>query len=273
MIAIRFVDIVFVYHLRDERQIAWHGRRHSHGSELHELHYFISGAGSFRNGPGTWTITPGSLHLTPPGTEHQIVATDIRRPITYYAVLFDASGDDELYKLLSRLGPDAGPSEIGTSRRFFFADILERHFSAREDLVRAAQHNFIAFLYDLAAGSAARGAVDNAHVEKALAIMQLSIEKGLSLADICERLQLTREHFVRVFSERMGMPPMKYYSRLKIEAGRAMLSSTNLRIQEIADKLGFANQFNFTRTFKRLANMSPTEYRARCLQRADFTAE
>jgi len=269
----RFVDIVFVYHLLDERQIAWHGRRHSHGPELHEMHYFISGAGRFRNGPGVWTISPGSLHITPPGVVHQIVATDTRKPITYYAVLFDAAGDEELNGLLARLGPDAGPSKIGTSRRFFFADLLERHFSGRSDLVLAAHHNFIAFLYDLVAGSTAQGAADNAHVEKALAIMQMSIERELDLSAICERLQLSREHFVRIFSERMGMPPMKYYARLKIEAARAMLSSTNLRVQEIADKLGYANQFNFTRTFKRLADMSPTEYRARCLQRADFTAE
>ena len=70
----------------------------------------------------------------------------------------------------------------------------------------------------------------------------------------------------------MGMPPMRYYSRLKIEAAQAMLSSTNLRIQEIADKLGYVNQFNFTRAFRRVSGMSPSSYRATCLQRADFAA-
>ena len=83
--------------------------------------------------------------------------------------------------------------------------------------------------------------------------------------------RLSREHFVRVFTERMGMPPMRYYTRLKIEAARAMLSSTNLRVQEIADKLGFENQFGFARAFKRVSGMTPTEYRATCLQRSDFT--
>jgi len=49
-----------------------------------------------------------------------------------------------------------------------------------------------------------------------------------------------------------------------------MLSSTNMRVQEIADKLDFENQFNFTRAFKRVSGIAPTEYRATCLQRADF---
>jgi len=268
----QFVDIVFVYHLRDERQITWHGRRHSHGPGLYELHYFISGAGSFRNGRHTWTIAPGTLHLTAPLVEHQILALDAKRPITYYAVLFSAAEDAELLELLDRCGHHEAPWLIGTSRRFFFADLLERHFSSRSDLISAGRHSFIAFLYDLAAGAAPHGVVDNAHVEKALAIMQMSIEKDLDLDSLCARLQLSSEHFVRVFSQRMGMPPMKYYSRLKIEAARAMLSSTNLHVREIADKLGFANQFNFTRAFKRFADMSPSEYRARCLQRADFSA-
>jgi len=110
-------------------------------------------------------------------------------------------------------------------------------------------------------------------VEKALAIMQGAIEGDLDLGALCERIELSREHFVRLFSERMGMPPMRYYSRLKIEAARAMLSSTNLRVQEIADKLGYENQFGFARAFKRVSGMSPTLYRATCIQRADFAAE
>ena len=267
----RFHDLIFVYHLRDERQIAWHGRVHSHPDGLFELHYFISGEGSFRNGDTVFSIEPGSLYLTPPETVHQISATNARRPITYYALLFDAGADGEVLGLLGALGLRRGAYRIGTSQRFFFADLLEKSRSARSELVKAANHGLLAFLYSLDGGLAAsRASADNVHVEKALAIMQSSIEGSLELGELCGRLQLSREHFVRLFSERMGMPPMRYYSRLKIEAARAMLSSTNLRVQEIADKLGYVNQFNFARAFRRASGMSPSGYRATCLQRADF---
>jgi AraC-like DNA-binding protein/mannose-6-phosphate isomerase-like protein (cupin superfamily) len=272
--SMRFEDIVFVYHLRDERQIAWHGRLHSHEGSLYELHYFISGEGSFRNRETVHSIAPGTLYITPPGVVHQIFATDARRPITYYAVLIDADGEAELLELLERLGSRLDPIVVGTSQRFFFADLLEKSSSDKRALVQAANHGLLSFLYALDGGlSTSRAPTDNAHVEKALAIMQGSIEGDLDLGALCDRIQLSREHFVRLFSERMGMPPMRYYSRLKIEAARAMLSSTNLRVQEIADKLGYENQFNFARAFRRVSDMSPTEYRATCLQRADFTAE
>jgi AraC-like DNA-binding protein len=274
----RFEDVVFVYHLRDERQIAWHGRLHSHAAGQYELHYFISGEGSFRNRGVVHSIEPGTLHITPPGVPHQIFATDARRPITYYAVLIDVEGDTELLDLLERLGTEPGsrrrPLIVGTSQRFFFADLLEKSSSGKRALVLSAYHGLVSFLYALDGGqSASRAPTDNAHVEKALAIMQNSIEGELDLGALCDRIQLSREHFVRLFSERMGMPPMRYYSRLKIEAARAMLSSTNLQVQEIADKLGYDNQFNFARAFRRVSGMSPTAYRATCLQRADFTME
>jgi AraC-like DNA-binding protein len=273
----RFEDVVFVYHLRDEAQIAWHGRSHSHSAGLYELHYFISGEGSFRNLGTVHRIEPGTLYFTPPGSIHQISATNAKRPITYYAVLIDAEGEAELLSLLEFLqegrGLGRGPIVVGTAQRFFFADLLEKSASGRSELVKAAYHGLLAFLYGLAAGQvAARGTSDNAHVEKALAIMQGAIERNLDLGALCARIQLSREHFVRVFTERMGMPPMRYYTRLKIEAARAMLSSTNLHVQEIADKLGFGNQFGFARAFKRVCGMSPSEYRATCLQRADFVA-
>ena len=269
----KFDDLVFVYHLNDERQLAWHGRKHVHPPDLFELHYFISGTGCFQNGNTIWSITPGSLYLTPPGMMHQILASDEKKPITYYAVLFDASNDEELGHLLKRLTLHREPFNVGTSRRFFFANLLERHFSKKDDLILAAHHNFIAFLYDISAGSAPQGPLDNAHVEKAIAIMQMSIEKKLSLSTLCDRLQLSHEHFIRVFTDRMRIPPMHYYVQLKMEAARAMLSSTNLRIHEIADKLGFESQFSFTRTFKRHTQLSPSEFRAQCLQRADFTQD
>jgi AraC-like DNA-binding protein len=270
---VRFEDVVFVYHLRDERQMAWHGRVHSHGGGLYELHYFISGEGSFRNRGAIHTIGPGTLHITPPGVVHQIIATDARKPMTYYAVLIDAELEPELLRLLDSLGSRPGPLPVGTSQRFFFAELLEKSSSGRRPLVQGAYHGLLSFLYSLEGGQAAsRAPTDNAHVEKALAIMQGSIEGELDLSALCARIRLSREHFVRLFSERMGMPPMRYYSRLKIEAARAMLSSTNLRVQEIADKLGYENQFNFARAFRRVAGMSPTEYRATYLQRPDFVA-
>jgi len=260
----RIEDIVFVYHLEDEGLMSWHGRLHRHSPGKFEFHYSISGEGSFRCGPIRYSLNPGDLFLIKPEEDHQLIPAGKRRPVTYYAVLFDTEGEEELESILE--ANTANPRHIGLSHRFFFADILEKNISGKDRLVTAARYQFTAFIYSLDYGlPSGSSSADNVHVEKALAIMHGSIEKAFDLSAISSRLGIGREHFVRLFSERMGMPPMKYYIRLKIEAARSMLASTNIRIGEISDKLGFNTQFNFSRTFRREAGLSPTEFRTRCL--------
>lgn len=270
----RFEDIVFVYHLSDPGQIAWHGRDHCHGDNLYEIHYFVSGEGSFRNASARYAIEKGNLYVSAPGMWHQILATVPERPITYYALLIDVSGDEETGELLKRLVGRGEARIIGTGYRFFFADILQKHLSTMPELEFSARHSLISLLYQIAAGKGASCATsDNAHIEKAIAIMQARIERHLDLGELCEFLDVSREHFVRLFSCSMGIPPMRYYAGLKIEAARAMLSSTNLHVGEIADKLGFDSQFSFSRAFRRATNVSPTDYRDKFLQKVDFVAE
>jgi AraC-like DNA-binding protein len=205
---------------------------------------------------------------------HQILATVTEKPITYYAILIDASSDEEMTKLLDSLVGRGEGRVMGNGYRFFFADILEKHFSKERELEFSARHALASLLYQIAAGKGPNlVAMDNAHIEKAIAIMQTRIERHLDLGELCEFLDVSREHFVRLFSSFMGMPPMRYFARLKIEAARAMLSSTNLHVCDIADKLGFDSQFSFSRAFRHATGISPTDYRGRFLQKVDFVVE
>lgn len=270
----RFEDIVFVYHLSDPGQIAWHGRDHCHGENLYEIHYFVSGAGSFRNASTRYTIEKGSLYFSAPGMRHQILATVPEKPITYYAILIDAVADEETGELLKRLVGRGEARIIGSDYRFFFADILQKHLSEEPELEFSARHSLLSLLYQIAAGKGSSyRANDNVHIEKAIAIMQARIERRLDLGELCGLLGVSHEHFIRLFTNYMGIPPMRYYARLKIEAARAMLSSTNLHVGEIADKLGFDSQFSFSRAFRHATDVSPTDYRDKFLQKVDFLTE
>lgn len=255
--------MVFVFQLQDERQIIWHGRQHHHAPHQFELHFFLRGVGRFRNGSQTFPIEAHSLHFTPPGMEHQILATDILRPITYYAILVNVAEDDSLAQILEGFcGKSGQPRRLGEAHRFFFAELLEYHASGRPELLRAAEHEFQAFLYRLAAQRGAqtvrRG---HTHVDRALVIMQDSLEQSLDLDTLCSRLNLSKEHLVRLFTEQMGISPMKYFGRFQMEAAKAMLSSTRLQVQEISERLHYENPFNFTRAFRRAVGQSPSQYR------------
>ena len=59
----------------------------------------------------------------------------------------------------------------------------------------------------------------------------------------------------------MNTTPMKYYSSLQLEVARAMLTSGDLSIKEIAAKLQFCSEFHFSKQFKASTGSSPSLYR------------
>ena len=63
------------------------------------------------------------------------------------------------------------------------------------------------------------------------------------------------------FKKHMGITIMKYAKKIRIDRAKVLLVTTNASILEISITLGFHDQSHFTRTFKSLAGVSPTEFR------------
>ena len=57
------------------------------------------------------------------------------------------------------------------------------------------------------------------------------------------------------------MPLKQYILRAKIEQANFLLTDTNKSISEISRELGFSDNHNFSRTYKRLTGLTPSEYR------------
>ncbi|MDC7220824.1 MAG: AraC family transcriptional regulator [Spirochaetales bacterium] len=262
MALIDFKDVVFVYHLHEEQEKRWHGRYHHHRPREYELHYFIQGEGTFQSGE-TYHIQPGALFISPPGESHQIRVADMERPLSYYAILFEIDlNDGEVCSLMESLR-ESKYRNIGAKFRFFFEEIREKALSDDPWRYKSAMHQFVSFLYLLNSGGDGfhYGDEKNRHIEKALKIMQESVFKDLSLADLSGRLNLSESYFIRLFKDKMKMTPMKYFTRLRVEAASALLSSTDLTSAAIAARLHFYSEFHFSRVFKQYTSYSPRAYR------------
>lgn len=85
--------------------------------------------------------------------------------------------------------------------------------------------------------------------------------KDIVVSDIADALGITRKHLYLVFRQAFHISPKQYLIYYRIEKACKRLKSTNQSVQEIAETVGYANQFYFSKEFKRLIGMSPTEYR------------
>jgi len=77
------------------------------------------------------------------------------------------------------------------------------------------------------------------------------------------RSGLAERSFKRRFTRATGMSPITYIQRLRIEAAKRRLERTNTPIDEIAWQVGYEDPAFFRRLFKRLAEMTPGNYRRR----------
>ena len=69
-----------------------------------------------------------------------------------------------------------------------------------------------------------------------------------------------RSQLQKLFHQQTGGGVMEYFGRMKIRAARQMIREGHLNFTQIAEKLGFQSVHYFSRRFKLLTGMSPSQY-------------
>src|SRR5215470_4568854 len=76
------------------------------------------------------------------------------------------------------------------------------------------------------------------------------------------RLATSRSSFADRFSALVDEPPLRYLSRLRIDAAARRLRSSDDKLSAVAAEAGYESVSAFNRAFKRQVGMTPGEYRA-----------
>lgn len=80
---------------------------------------------------------------------------------------------------------------------------------------------------------------------------------------LAARINMSARNFARQFLSESGMTPAKFVEHARVEAARCRLEQTNERLEAIAAEAGFGSAERMQRSFQRLLNVSPQDYRAR----------
>lgn len=85
----------------------------------------------------------------------------------------------------------------------------------------------------------------------------------VSSADLCRISGLSSRSLLRRFKAATGDTPRNYLQLLRIEAARELLETTKDSVDLITQRVGYEDVSSFTRLFKRLTGLPPSEYRSR----------
>lgn len=99
-------------------------------------------------------------------------------------------------------------------------------------------------------------------IRSAIGYMKEHLQEKITLGEIAQYCYLSTYHFSHLFKKEVGMSFVDFLNKLRIEKAVHFLETTDLPIKAIAARTGFQDTNYFSRKFKMVTNLSPTEYRA-----------
>ena len=101
---------------------------------------------------------------------------------------------------------------------------------------------------------------DGGPLNDVLHYLEQRLDRPLTVEQICRDNMIGRSQLQRLFHEQTGGGVMEYFSRMKVKAARQMIREGRLNFTQIAEALGFQSVHYFSRRFKSICGMSPSEY-------------
>ncbi len=103
------------------------------------------------------------------------------------------------------------------------------------------------------------------HIEKVLQYINSHLDKNIKLADICKSLFISESYLCHTFKRELNMTVKEYIREQQIIKAIALLENTDISLEDISQRCGFASHSQFSKCFKEKMKCSPKAYRTKGL--------
>ncbi len=233
----------------------------SAGSKSNILIHCISGNGWFEIGRESYTVCEGEFFVIPAGVSHKYGS---QKGWRIYWVHIEGEMAEQV---LEKLAGNTYAPKIEPQRELsidLFRNLLKR-LSLRLTSDTLSYVNFSLWhllgLYCLHETLSESKPYGHQGIQEVLIYMKEHVSDRLTLAEMAGYAQLSVSRFSKLFKEQTGHSPVDFYIRLKIHRAGQLLTSTSLKIQDIAERCGWDNPFYFSRSFHQITGYPPKVYR------------
>lgn len=229
------------------------------------VEFVAEGSGWVKLNGKEHTLRPGIAFAYAPGIAHEI-RNDPAHPMLKYYVDFVGHEAARLLDgtLLGLWSPAqiAAPAEIleifeGLQRDAFAEG------SVGPDLCAAHLHLLLLKISQRGIAPKASEPRAMASYQRARRYMEEHFAKLKTAEDVARGCHMTPVHLSRVFRRFARTSPYQFLTRLKMNRAAELLVDSRLLVKEAAERLGYANQFQFSRAFKRVYGLSPDHFAKR----------
>jgi len=224
----------------------------------------------------THRLEPGDFVFITPGADHKVFSDDPGDPQTLLLCgycQFDATENDVLLRALPRYvlmqrddmeqwpwltrtlehlsaeymsGAPGSDLTVNKLTEVLLVQLL------RADFGRSSEIGIVAALRDK-------------RLARALTAIHERPGESWTIESASEEASMSRSGFARKFKKLLGTSFLDYLTRLRMRIARELLTTTNLAVPTIGEKIGYQSDLSFVKAFKKLHGETPRAYRLKSL--------
>ena len=256
---------LFITHIGYYPHAKYHYRERPEGCNENIFIYCESGKGWVKHNEAVFPLNRNQAFIIPAGDAHAY-GTDSAEPWSIYWFHFQG---ENVFMFSNIIGKTIHVEESDKSRyddRFqLFEEMyqnLEMGYSSENlEYVSFCLMHFLASLKYINQFREIKTAKQTDVIQKSILFMKDNLENKITLDDIARQANYSVSHFGAFFAHKTSYAPMEYYNQLKIQRACSYLQFSDMKIKEIAFRLGYYDPFHFSKAFRREMAITPKEYR------------
>lgn len=227
------------------------------------LVYCVSGTGWYKMNNKKTNLNANHFVVLPKKTIIQL-GTEAPGQWSLYFVRFNGAIGEAMYTYLLKDKNNIDqttPPLVGRIAQF--QDIMH-HLDLMDNMENLiyANFRFYSFLgtFRLTVFNYMKKGIDNI-IERCIIIMKEHLHENLTLDDLAKKACVSASYLSALFKQKTHYSPIQLYASLKIQKASQLLKVTKTPIKQIAEEMGYVDQYSFSRSFKQIMGTSPKKYR------------
>lgn len=221
------------------------------------IHYVYGGKGELHINQKTYKIHAGQYFIIYP-KQTAYYKADEKDPWFYRWIEFDGSFSEKLMTVAGFTNDNHlinDDNNVGEALK----NIIDLGWSDYELIMSY----FWFFIAALTKGKLLKKDENTAetYISNAKNYIQSNIHKRITVSEIAQFLNIDRSHLTRIFKSICDISTKQYIINLKMEMASQSLKKSNMTIKEVANSVGYDNQMEFSKLFKKHYYVTPTQWR------------
>ena len=235
----------------------------------HVFTYIASGSAEFLVSGERFQLKTGDVIVLPPYAPHTI-ASRSDEPLVQYIFHFTTGGADGTEspwgsRVAAVTLTDAERYDMRNAYLRMYKEYSERRPGYQAALTGLALTMLVPYLrgMDEQLAPAATERKDKAwiHIEKAVEYINKHLQNDeLANEEIAAAIHVSANYLTKLFQEHLGFSLHAYVLNQRVEKAKSLLYGEPISITEVAYRCGFSGIHVFSKTFKRIVGMTPSEF-------------